>query len=347
MSTQTTSTASAAAAADFLLRDYMAVTRRDQVLLTADSDTDRQAIDALVAACRVIGAQVSVATMPRLPYQGKLADPYIPDAVVSALSSCDVWVDLTFPYMSGSEAHAGVTRAGRVRSVNVLDLGADGLARLFSAVDFDDLFVLQDGLDTLIRDSEGKSCRITNQAGTEVEFVLAVAKKGKARRQDVPGTTAPMGSAVILPVPESVKGTIVVDAVFHEWYTPLRERLTIDVNGPITRIAGGGSDHAIFDRALRRAGKGEWGSVIHFSHGFHPGARLAGRSFNEDIRVRGNDAIGFGTPWWQEGGGENHPDAVCLQHTFVIDGKEIVKDGRVVWPPELAHAEAKLYGETR
>ncbi|KVE85510.1 hypothetical protein WI99_16705 [Burkholderia cepacia] len=338
---------STSAAADFLLRDYMAVTPRDQVLITADTDTDRRAIDALVAACRVIGSRVSVATMPRLPYQGKLADPLIPDAVVSALTACDVWIDLTFPYLSGSDAHASVTRAGRARSVNILDLGADGLARLFSTVDFDELFAVQKGLDTLIADSEGKRCRIANHAGTDVEFVLAPAKKGKARHQDVPGTTAPMGSAVILPVPESVKGRIVVDAVFHEWYTPLRERLTIDVDGPISRLAGGGADHDVFDRALRRAGKGEWGSVIHFSHGFHPGARFTTRSFNEDIRVRGNDAVGFGTPWWEDGGGENHPDAVCVQHTFAIDGNEVVRDGRIVWPPELARAEAKLYDESR
>jgi 2,5-dihydroxypyridine 5,6-dioxygenase len=333
---------SAAVAADFLLRDYLRLKAGECVVLTADMSSDSRAVMAVADAARVLGGRVAVLTMPRLPFQGKLADPYIPAPVVAALEQSDVWVDFTFPYLSGSDAHARVLKAGRARSINILDLGLGGLARLFAQADFDRLFALQTGLDALVAAAEGQSCRMTNDAGTDVRFVLAQQKPGKRRHQDVPGTTAPPGSVVILPVPSSVRGVVVVHAVFHEWYTTLRTPMRIEVDGAIRGVTGGDEEADVFKRSLRRAGQGELGSIIHFSHGFHPAARFTGRSFNEDIRVRGNDAIGFGTPWWEPGGGENHPDAVCVRHSLWIGDLQVIDHGAIVGPAELAALDRAL-----
>jgi len=109
----------------------------------------------------------------------------------------------------------------------------------------------------------------------------------------------------------------------------------------VRELSGGAGSRSVMERALRRAGRGEFGSVIHFSHGFHPAARLTGESFIEDIRVRGNNAIGLGIPWWLPGGGENHPDAVVLSQSMWIDGKPIVRDG-VLAPQDLARLEQAL-----
>jgi hypothetical protein len=96
------------------------------------------------------------------------------------------------------------------------------------------------------------------------------------------------------------------------------------------------------ERALKRAGGGQYGSIIHFSHGFHPAARLTGASFIEDIRVKGNNAVGLGIPWWLPGGGENHPDAVVLMQSMWIDGQQIVSEGAIVGPAALARLEHEL-----
>ncbi|MGO4660008.1 hypothetical protein AB4Z34_35365 [Ensifer sp. 2YAB10] len=333
---------SLAQAADFLLRDYLRLAPSEEVLLTADLCTDMTAVLAVAKAARVLGAKVCILTIPQLPYQGKLADPYLTEAVSAGLSSCDVWVDFNFPYISGSAAHAQALAKGRMRSVNILDLGPDGLIRLFGGLDFDRLFSVQTRLDNFIAAAEGKRCRVLNDQGTDVTFVLGKPKAGKLRHQSIPGTTSPPGSTVIMPDPASVKGKVVVNAVFHEWYARLDEPLTIDVDGDIRRIAGGGSHRKVFEAALRRASGGALGSIIHFSHGFHPRARFTGKSFNEDIRVRGNDAIGFGTPWWEEGGGENHPDAVCTEHSLYIDEILVIDHGVVVAPGELSDADEVL-----
>ena len=55
--------------------------------------------------------------------------------------------------------------------------------------------------------------------------------------------------------------------------------------------------------------------------------------------MAGTNAVGFGIPWWEEGGGENHPDGVITQQSMWIDGEPIVTDGALV-QPELAELEA-------
>lgn len=329
-----------AVAADIILRDYMALQPGEEVVITADTTTDMRGVAALAEAARVLKAKVVVMQMTRLPFQGGLADPFIPTSVAEGLKRCDVWLDFTFPYISGSKTHEAL-KSTKVRSLNILDLGPGGIARLFAQVDLDPLFELQTAFDALIAASEGKECRMTNGLGSDVTFNLGKPKAGKKRRLTQPGTSAPPGSIVILPEPASVRGTVVVSAVFHEWYTLLKSPMTIKVDDRIRDIQGGEADLFVFDRSLRRAGRGEWGQIIHFSHGFHPAARLTGESFNEDIRSRGADAIGFGTPWWEEGGGENHPDAAVIRHSFWIEGRQIVDEGVIV-AEELAPLEQAL-----
>src|SRR6185295_9815709 len=96
------------------------------------------------------------------------------------------------------------------------------------------------------------------------------------------------------------------------------------------------------ERALRRAGGGEYGYVIHFTHGLHPRARFTGRCFVEDMRVPGSNAVGLGLPWWQPGGGENHPDAVLSMQSVWIADRQVVADGALVAPAALAAEAAAL-----
>jgi len=247
-----------AVAADRILRDYMALQPDEEVLLTVDTSTDREGVLALAAAARTLGARYAIMEMPNLPFQGGLADPFIPKSVAEGLKHCDVWIDFTFPYISGSKTHEAL-KATKVRSLNILDLGAGGIARLFGQVDLDDLFELQTAFDRLIADSQGKECRVTCARGTDVTFVLGAPKAGKKRRLNEPGTSSPPGSVVILPEPASVRGTVMVPAVFHEWYTLISNPIRVEVDDRITNISGGDADLFVLDRALRRAGRGEWG----------------------------------------------------------------------------------------
>lgn len=336
-----------AVGADVLVRDFMCVTRGESVVITTDCAGDMLGVQAVFDAARVQGAKPTILLVPQMPYQGALADPFIPEPVAAAVKNCDVWIDMAFPYMAGSKAHAEAMKTERVRSLQLADLGAGGIERLYGHVDLDLLFELQQSLDAVIGNATGKTCRVTNEKGTDVSFKIAKPATKKLRRTNVPGTYTPPGSAVIYPDKDTVKGTVVIDATFHEYHTLLKSPITLEIDGKIRNVSGGGTDRRVLERALKRAGGGEYGSIIHFSHGFHPAARLAGRSFIEDIRVAGNSAIGFGIPWWEPGGGENHPDGVVTMQSLSIEGDEIIRDGAIVAPAIARQLEQELQANLR
>lgn len=328
-------------AANFTVRDFLCVKPGEQFLITADTATDQLAVRALLNAARVQRATAAVVTIPQLPFQGMLADPYVPEPLAAAIKNCDVWIDLTFPYLAGSKAQDEATKTKRARCLMCQDLGAEGIARIFGGVDFDRLFRLQNKFDDLVNSRTGKTCRVTNRAGTDVTFVIGRPVTQKIRRIDTPGMYTPPGSGVIYPETKSVRGTVVIDAAFHEYFALFNSQIRLEVDGQIRSISGGGGDLKVMDRALKRAGGGKYGSIIHFTHGFHPAARFHRGSFMESIRATGNNAIGFGIPWWEPGGGENHPDGVTTMQSMWIDNEQIVRDGAFV-PAELALLEAEL-----
>jgi leucyl aminopeptidase (aminopeptidase T) len=323
-------------AAKVLVEDHMALRAGECLLVTADTATDMAAVEAIMTIAALAGGRPITATIPQLPFQGKLADPYVPDALASALLSADIWIDLTHPFLAGSNAHDAAIKAKRARCLGAGGMDAAGLTRLYGGVDLDQLFALQSMLDELIARAEGKECRVTDPLGTDVGFTLAKATQSKRRRADVPGMNTVPGSAVLLPDLKSVRGTIRLIAAMHEYYGPLSTPLTLEVDGQIQTLVESGPEAQVMDRALRRAGNNAYGHVIHFSIGLHPAARYRGTCFIEDIRVQGANAIGFGTPWWEPGGGENHPDGIVARQTLTIDGTTVVRDGIIVGPPALA-----------
>ncbi len=335
-----------AAAADILVRDYMAVRAGEDVLITADTATDPALAQALMTAVARADARGSTLTIPRLPYQGKLADPYVPPVVEGAARGCTAWIDLTFPYLAGARACDEAVHGAGVRYLLGGDMGGAGLARLFGGVDLDLYYEVHKAFDEVTAAATGRTARITDGLGSDVTFTLAKPGFSKPRRADRPGLYFVPGSCTMFPTPESVRGVLHVVAGFHEHYARFSEPARLTLDGRIREVSGGGPARGPFQRALRRAAGGDYGHVIHFTHGIHPAARVTGESFIEDMRATGNNAVGLGVPFWLPGGGENHPDAILSQQSLWIDGRQIVQDGVIVDPPPLAKLAEGLVPRT-
>jgi len=318
--------------ADVLVRDHFCIKAGETVLITVDTRTDPSIVDAVWGAAAAVRARPVVLKIPALPYQGRLADPYVPEVLGRAVESCDVWFDITFPYLAGSHVHDQAMGRKRARYLLLGDLDGDGLDRLYGACSLDELFDVQVSLDKILADSEGAECRITNRAGSNLQFRLGRASTKKSRQTRTPGSSTIMGSAIFYPEPDSVKGELFVDAMFHEFYSLLPKPMHLVVDGQIRALYDGGGQSVVAERALRRASGGDFGRIIHFTIGFHPAARFTGASFIEDIRSQGANAVGFGVPWWEPGGGENHPDAVMTAQSVWVGGVQIVRDGSIVHP---------------
>lgn len=330
--------------ADVLVRNHFCIEAGEAVFITADTTSDESAVNAIWSASVAVGARPMLLKLPKLPYQGRLADPYVPDAVGKAVENCDVWFDLTFPYLAGSHVHDLAMKANRPRYLLLGDVDGEGLDRLYGACSLDRLFEAQTSLDKVFADNEGAECRITNPSGSDVRFRLGRTVTKKTRHTRTPGTSTIMGSAIFYPEPDSVKGNLFVDAMFHEFYTLLPRPMHLVVDGRIRDLKDGGGQAIMAERSLRRAGGGDFGHVIHFTVGFHPAARFSGTSFIEDIRSPGANAVGLGVPWWEPGGGENHPDAIMTTQSLWVRGQQIIRDGMVIAPSGLAD---KIAGITK
>ncbi|WP_455707913.1 hypothetical protein [Mesorhizobium sp. ORM8.1] len=324
------------------MRDFMAVSANEAVLITADTSSDMVAVQAVMQAVVAAGARPTVLVIPTLPFQGALADPYVPKTVTAAGQNCDVWLDFTWPYLAGSHAYDAAMKTNKVRHLLLGDIGAGGLSRIFGGVDLSSYFEVFHEFYSIIEKSIGKTVRLTNDLGTDVTYLLAKPGIPKPRRCEVPGTYVVPGGVSIFPELESVKGEVAVDYVFHEYYCRPRKPFVLRVDGKIKDFSGGGTDGVVLDRALKRAGGGAYGYVIHFTNGIHPATRMTGTSFIEDIRVPGNNAVGLGLPWWVDGGGENHPDAIITQQSVEIDGQLIVENGKIIASDKLAKMADEL-----
>jgi hypothetical protein len=330
-------------AALVFVKDMMFVKHGESVLILADPNTDERAVEAVRNAAYSLDAKVAAIVLASpLPFQGGLSDPFLPDHVVAALTNCDVCIDLCMPYIAGSKAYDVAMKNGRTRYFLGADIGSEGIARLFGTADLDKVFAVSDRFYDLLHQSVNKECRITSHTGTDVTFALAEPEGLAIARATRPGGYFAPGTVLLNPELPSVKGTIVCDTTFHEYYTALDEPLRFHIDGKIASVTGGGTELKVMDRALRRAGSGEYGNVVHFTCGYHPGARFTGRSFVEDQRVVGANAIGLGLPQWHPGGGENHPDCVMKSQSMWIGGTQIVEDGIIIGPPELRNASAEL-----
>lgn len=324
-----------------MVDDYLAVQEGENVLVTADTASDMVAAEAILAASEAAGAKATLAIIPQLPFQGTLADPYIPEPLAGAAQSCDVWIDLCFPYLAGSTVCDQTLIAGRVRYLMITGMSGAGIDRLFAGADHDLMHKVQEGMYDIFQTGAGRAGHITTDDGTDVHFTLAETGPRKPQHIQNPGMYFPPGSVAFTPEIESVRGIIVLKSVFHEYYVPQLEPLTIEVDGPVIGVSGGGAEVFPLERSLLRAGGGEYGHIIHFTHGLHPAAR-PGMGLLEDIRTWGNNAIGMGKPFWVPGGGENHPDGLINKQSLWIDGEKIVDSGDIVSPPELAQLANEL-----
>ncbi|MBN9429493.1 MAG: hypothetical protein J0H09_23605 [Burkholderiales bacterium] len=333
-----------ARAADCLVREQFCVSAGESVLITADSSVEHRLIDALVQAVLRCAGKPLVALAPTLPFQGGLSDPYVGDSLGAAVVASDVWLDLCFPYHAGSKIHDAAMQARRCRYGLVSLSSAASLERLYGAVDFPALLDFNIAFMEFVAAAAGQTARFTCPAGTDVSFMLDEVKLKRARCCDKPGMDTVPGAQSLYPVRDSVHGRIVIQALFDESYRRLRTPITIRSAGRISAIEGGApEDIASFDRALRRAsGQGNLGTFIHFTYGFHPAARLTGEQFIEDIRLPGTNAIGMGLPWWEAGGGENHPDGVVLDQSLWIGDVQVLDQGRFIGPPSLTALHAAM-----
>ncbi len=166
------------------------------------------------------------------------------------MAASDVWFDFCFPYHAGSGAHSAAMAANRTRYCLLSMSSAESFERLYGCVDFAAMLDFNIALAEYFGQAAGETVRFTCPRGTDVRLTLDKIKLVRRRICNEPGMDTVPGTQSFYPIMESVEGRLVIQALFDEYYRPLRQPIVIEAAGGIRGFSGGGTE----DRLELRAG---------------------------------------------------------------------------------------------
>jgi leucyl aminopeptidase (aminopeptidase T) len=316
-----------AAAARKVLAEVMLSQPGENVVVTADTQSDWRVVEATAQASYALGAHPTVVWYETRP-QAQM-EPFPP--VAAAVQAADVWIEYAVQYILYTDARRLACENGcRYAAFGALDV--DALVRTIGRVDYPSMLAMGERLVDLTR--EISEYRITTALGTDIvcdNRGADVYQSGGVG--DKPGAAVMLGGQVVWqPSEPSVNGMIVVDGIV--WPPDdigiVRAPVTLGVEeGRIVSVGGGAEARALQgwldgleDPTMMR--------IAHYTYGFNPGvSRFSGR-VAEDERVFGVFDFGFGG--WMDRPAASHFDVVITEPTIVADGVEIERDGTFTHP---------------
>jgi leucyl aminopeptidase (aminopeptidase T) len=320
----------------------MLVEPGETVVVTCDTGSSEEVVEATARAARTVGA-VPVVIKGPLPTRAHLEPP---QPVAEAIKVADVWIEYAFRPIFFTSAYQNAVDAG-TRYLNVARAQVEWFIRLIGDVDYakmielgDRLLGLTDGADLV---------RVTNPAGTDISARNAGRKGFNHGPANEKGKAYMVGGQVgWCPLEETINGTIVVDGMlsYPEELTRLQDPIRIDVESGVVKEISGGPEAKIFDEWLRGFDDPNMLRIAHFTYGFNPGAHVS-ENIVETERIYGVHVFGIGKQLPLIGGkgwnAPGHTDGIVLNPSVWLDGELVEKDGRFVHP-ELAELDQALVG---
>lgn len=310
----------------------------ENVVITADTESDSRVVQATAQAVHNKGGKPMVVLLASPLGVSKAADPMLPLEPLSAsLEKADVWVEFNNQWLLYSTVYERVMEHNKdIRYLCMVGMNVDMMIRTIGRVNHEPLreFMLK------VRDMtyEAKKMRVTTSAGTDLSFENTKnhpmsCDTGKA---DVPGTHYLSGQIGWAPVLETVNGTIVFDGSVSPPLGKLTQPIILSVaRGRVEKIEGGWEAEQ-FEAWLRSFDDDNMFRLAHICYGFNPGAKLTGNVL-EDERVWGCTEWGLG---YQSAVdvppdgimAKSHTDGICLYSSVWLDDTQLLDRGKVVHP---------------
>jgi leucyl aminopeptidase (aminopeptidase T) len=329
-----------AKAANKVANELVGVKRGENIVILADSSTDRMVVDSTAAAVYAAGGVPSVMSYPT-PLD-VLQEP--PKPIANALKNCDAAIEFSVMFLHQTQAAADARAAG-ARWELLTGLDTRHIVDMVGNADLQQIYLMGKKFSDILQATAGKEVRITNSAGTDVRFEFI--DRGEKAMPVASGETYVVpGQTGTSPVLESTNGIVVFDGSM--WPpkelgvlgTPIKFTLK---DGKIIKIEGG-REARIVTKWLADIGDEEMYYPAHFLPAFHPQAKACGFPL-VDERVYGCCTMGIG--YYHNGRpghrprSKMHTDGEMLDISMWIDGELIEKEGRFVHP-ELKKIEEKL-----
>ncbi len=316
-----------ARAARKLAEDVLNVQPGQQVVITADTQSDGRVVWADAAAVYAAGG------IPIVLYYHTQEQPNMepPRAVAAALEEADIWIDHAVMYLMYSEAwHRAIEKGVLYCELGGMD--ADGMVRCIGKQDINLLAEMGDRVIELLSDAE--TVRITSGLGTDIHFsnvgIEIGSFKMKANPENIPIMLA--GQVSWLPVESSVKGRIVADGIL---YPPtevglLQGTIEFDIEGGRITSIEGDKEARLLQKWIDRLADDTLYRVAHVSLGFNPGIMVPTGRVMEDERAFGDIDFGFGS--WVGRPAAGHFDITTRNISLWVNDVQLTADGVFVEP---------------
>lgn len=318
-----------------LVEEFFPIKPGENVVITADTQSDWRVVQETARAVYALGATPTVVLHPTTDFP--TSDP--PNPVAGALQSTDAWIEFESSYLLYSGAWEKAMETG-VRYLAIAG-DVDGLVRMVGRVDHDAVVNL--GVKLVELSNKATEMHVTSSAGTDVRFKVDpagskdrdVSKAGgggyMGKFKPPASTQVAPGQATVGHVAGTVEGTIVFDGALAPPFEVgvLNQPVRLEISkSKITSITGG-REAKVFDRWLTNFEHPAMYEIAHCTYGFNPGITRCKGDIAHDERVFGCMEYGIGAAW---AGAPGHSDGTVLYPSVWADDVLLEEDGRYVHP---------------
>lgn len=253
------------------------------------------------------------------------------EAVRAAMASADIIFGATTFSLFNTPARLDACKNG-ARFVNMADYSMAMLEEGCLFVDFAQSRKLVEETAAKI---VGKQCSITTPAGTDfttsIEGRQAVNGFGMSPSAGM-ASSPPNIETAVGPTDNSAEGVLVIDgSIPLPGLGVIREPIHIRVEKGLIVSIEGGEEAKLLEQSLKAMNDDRVYVVAEVGFGMNTGASISGRML-EDEGVFGTMHIGIGNNLAY--GGTNatpiHIDLIMKQPTYIVDGKTLYRDGKIV-----------------
>jgi len=251
-----------------------------------------------------------------------------PEAVAALMSAADVVMAPTSKSLSHTNARRNACARG-ARIATLPDITADCVRRTL-VVDYRTIKKLTEKLAAII--TRASMAHVTTPAGTDIKMSL----RGRECHSDTgiahkkgDFTNLPAGEAYVAPVEGTAEGVIVVDGSMSG-VGLMRTLITMHVRKGFAVEFEGGKGADTIRGMVKKVGR-LGGNIAELGVGTNFKARVTGHTL-EDEKAIGTVHIAIGDNRSMGGnvGVPLHLDAVLLKPTLTLDGKVIMRDGKLL-----------------
>lgn len=299
----------------------------ENVCILTDTESSQNITEVLAIVSRAMGAEVTVLMMTPREIGG--AEP--PAVVAAAMAASDVFIS----NISNSLTHTNAQREAlrqKTRICNLREVDDDMMVRGGITADYVEVKRITDKLVDLL--TRSKRATITTPEGTNLSLVLegrnGASLSGWATN---PGEFSglPDGEATIAPRERTTQG-IIVNPYLVEKIGAIKEPLKITVkDGMISTIEGGNEAKQLKEILDKREALAK-NCAAEFALGTNPSCRVIPKS--REIKKKlgtAHVAVGDNKTLGGDVDASLHIDIVLLSPTVVIDGKEIILNGNLLY----------------